>query len=72
MTRFYTTKTKNFLGEDPQTPSHCDITYTFYHAKTIISNVFCMEEQNHRREVIFMNIIALKAVSIAKIDFDQA
>ena len=40
MTRFYTTKTKDFLGEDPQNPSHCDITYTFYHAKTIISNVF--------------------------------
>ena len=33
---------------------------------------FCVEEQNHRREVIFMKIIALKAVSIAKIDFDQA
>ena len=33
-------KPKIYLGRTPRPPSHCDITYTFYHAKTIISNVF--------------------------------
>ena len=32
-------------GGSPEHPSpQCDITYTFYKAKTLISNVFCLEK----------------------------
>ena len=47
----------------------CDITCTFYKAKTIISNVFYMEEKT--RDVIFIKSIVCKAVSMAKIDFNH-
>ena len=66
--RFYTISTKHFLGKDPHTPQ-CDFTCTFYKAKTIISNVFYMEEKT--RDVIFIKSIVCKAVSMAKIDFDH-
>ena len=67
--RFYTISTKNFLGKDPHTPLPCDITCTFYKAKTIIPNVFYMEEKT--RDVIFIKSIVCKAVSMTKIDFDH-
>ena len=70
ITRFYTISTKNFLGKDPQTPPPpCDITCTFYKAKTTISNVFDIEEKT--RDVIFIKSIVCKAVSMAKINFDH-
>ena len=71
ITQFYTIKAKNVVGEDTQTPPppHCNITYTFYKAKTIISNVFCLEKI--QRDVIFIQIIVCKPVSMAKIDFDH-
>ena len=40
----------------PKPPSHCDITYTFYHAKTIISNVFlCGGTKSPARGHIYEN-----------------
>ena len=59
---------KIFWGRTP-IPPLCDITCTFYKAKTIISNVFYMEEKT--RDVIFIKSIVCKAVSMAKIDFDH-
>ena len=72
ITRFYTISTKIFMGKDPHyppPPPPCDITCTFYKAKTIISNVFYMEGKT--RDVIFIKSIVCKAVSMAKIDSDH-
>ena len=54
----------NFLGEDPDTPNNCDITDTFYNAKTIMSNVFLWEKTPG--EVIFMKfkVVVLKTVQL--------
>ena len=60
---------KIFWGRTPIPPPPCDITCTFYKAKTIISNVFYMEGKT--RDVIFIKSIVCKAVSRAKIDFDH-
>ena len=60
---------KIFWGRTPIPPPPCDITCTFYKAKTIISNVFYMEEKT--RDVIVIKSIVCKAVSMAKIDFDH-
>ena len=55
---------KIFWRRPPISPLPCDITCTFYKAKTIISNVFYMEENT--RDVIFIKSIVCKAVSMAK------
>ena len=65
ITRFYTISTKNFLGEDPQTPPPCEITCAFYEAKTITLNVFYMEGEK-TRDVISIKSIVYEAVSMAK------
>ena len=72
ITRFATILTKNFLGEDPQPPVHPAPVTSLSHLpklKSIISNVFYMEEKT--RDVIFIKSIVCKAVSVAKIDFDH-
>ena len=66
ITQFYTISTKKFLGEHPQTPPlPCDITCTFYEAKTITSNLFYMEKEK-TWDVIFIKSIVYKTVSMAK------
>ena len=48
-------------GGSPEHPfPQGDITYTFYKAKTIISNVFCLEKIPW--DVIFIKIIVSKAI----------
>ena len=55
-------KPKIIWGRFPRPPPKCSITYTytFYKAKTIISNVFCLEKIP--RDVISIKIIVCKAV----------
>ena len=70
ITRF---KRKKILGEDPQTPPpsyNCNITKTLNNAKTINSNMFWRVENSEKRSYLWKDI-ALKAVTMAKLDFDH-
>ena len=63
---------KKILGEDHQTPPpyNCNITKTLNNAKTINSNMFWRVENSGKRSYLWKDI-ALKAVTMAKLDFDH-
>ena len=69
ITRF---KRKKFWGRTPEPPPpyNCNITKTLNNAKPINSNIFWRVENSGKRSYLWKDI-ALKAVTMAKLDFDH-